>query len=123
MWIRYRKSLSFKVAAGIIAAILLTMTLVVSSGCNAGGARIKIAEISLGEVAVDGKPVVGMPSDKINLLLEVSAQEITINYGANGTVLTVAPSGATVEITAGGIRIKDVSPEQIKVEWVISQKD
>ena len=72
---------------------------------------------------MDGKPVAGLPSEKINLLLEVSARKVTVKDGADGTILTLNPSGATVEIKASGILIKGVKTEQVKVEWAVSEQD
>lgn len=112
--------MSVKRTVGIILFALLTVTLAFNTGCNAGGANIRLEGLSLGTVTMDGKPVEGLPSEKIDLLLEVSAQEIAIKYGADGTILTLNPSGATVEITADGISIHGITPGQAKVEWVVS---
>lgn len=108
---------------GIIVFILLVMTLAFNSGCNIGGANIRLEGMSLGTVTMDGKPVQGLPSEKIDLLLQVSAREVIVNYSADGTILTLNPLGATVEITASGISIEGVKPEQVKVEWAISKQD
>jgi len=108
---------------GIILFALLTVTLVFSTGCGVGGTNIRLQGVSLGTVTMDGRPIQGLPSEKIDLLLEVSAREITIEYSADGTILTLSPSGATVEIKAGGISINGIKPEQVKVEWAVSKQD
>ena len=108
---------------GIIGIILLTIILALNTGCSAGGANIRLHGMSLGTVTMDGKPVEGLPSEKIDLLLEVSVKEITVDYSANGTILTLSPSGATLEITANGIIINGIKAEQIKVEWVTSKQE
>jgi len=108
---------------GIIASTLLAVTLAFSSGCNVGSTNIRLHEVSLGVVTMDGKPVEGLPSEKIDLLLEVSAKEIMVDYSTNGTILTLNPSGATIEIKDSGILINGIKPEQIKVEWAVSKQD
>ncbi|MBI4188854.1 MAG: hypothetical protein HY529_06575 [Chloroflexi bacterium] len=108
---------------GILASILLVVILALTSGCNVGGATIKLKGMSLGTIAMDGKPIEGLPSNKVDLLLNVGANEITVTHTADGPVLTLSPSGGTVEIKPGGIFLKGIKPEQVKVEWVITPKE
>jgi len=108
---------------GIIGIILLTMILAFNTGCSTSGANIRLHGVSLGTVTMDGKPVEGLPSEKIDLLLEVSVKEITVDYSANGAILTLSPSGATLEISPSGIIINGMKPEQIRVEWAVSKQD
>lgn len=116
--------MSMKRTIGIIVSVLLlAMILAFSVGCNVGGANIRLKGVSLGAVTMDGEPFQGLPSDKIDLLLEVSAREITIEYTANSTILTLSQSGATLEMTANGIIIKGIKPGQIKVEWAVGKQD
>lgn len=120
---KYSKSMSVKNTIGIIVTILLTVTLAFNTGCNVGGTNIRLEGVSLGVVTMDGKPVEGLPSDKIDLLLEVSAKEITVDYTTNGTILTLSPSGATLQISPSGIVINGIKPEQVKVKWAVSEQD
>ncbi len=115
--------MSIKRIIGIIVSILLAMTLAFSTGCGVGGTNIRLQGVSLGTVTMDGKPIQGLPSDKIDLLLEVSVQEITVKYSADGAILTLGPSGATLEIKASGILISGIKPEQVKVEWAVGKED
>ncbi len=115
--------MSMKRIIGILVSTLLAVTLVFSTGCGVGGTNIRLQGVSLGTVAMDGKLIQGLPSEKIDLLLEVSAQEITVNYSADGAILTFSPSGATLEITASGILISGIKPEQVKVEWAVTKQD
>ena len=107
----------------IIVSLALAMTLALNSGCNVGGANIRLEGISLGTITMNGKPVQGLPSDKIDLLLQVATKEITVKYDADGAVLISSQSGATVEIKAGSILISGIKSEQIKVEWAVSKQD
>ncbi len=108
---------------GIIVFMLLTTTVAFTIGCKGGGTDIRLEGVSLGTVMMEGKVVEGLPSEKVNLLLDVSTQEISIASGADGTVLTLSPSGATLEINSSGVSIRGLKPEQIKVEWVISPNE
>ena len=116
---RDSKRMSIK---GTIGIILLTMILAFT-GCNVGGANIRLKGVSLGAIVMNEKPVEGLPSEKIDLLLEVSAREITVEYSPDGAIVTLSPSGATLEIKASGILINGIKPEQIKVESAVSRQD
>ncbi len=117
------KDISLRGVIGIIVCISLAMTLALISGCNVGGANIRLEDMSLGTITRDGKAVEGLPSEKVDLLLEVSTQEISVACSADGTVLTLSPSGATLEIKANSISINGLKPEQIKIEWTVSGQD
>ena len=107
----------------IIPFVLLVIALAFNAGCSSlkGGVDISLEGLTLGAITMEGKPVTGLPSDKINLLLEVSAQKVTVAYSANGTILTLKPSGATIEIKANGVSIKGIKPDQVKVEWAVTK--
>ncbi len=107
----------------VLVLVSLAVMLAFISGCNVGGATIKLQGMSLGTVTMDGKPIQGLPSDKIDLLLQVAANQVTVKYGADKTTLTLSPSGATVEINASGIVINGLKPEQVKVEWASTGPD
>lgn len=108
---------------GILVSILLAMTLLFSAGCSVGTTKIRLKGVSLGTVAMDGKPVQGLPSQKIDCLLEVPAEEIIVTYSADGAILTLSPSGAMIEIKAGGISLNGIKSEQVKVEWAVSNQN
>jgi hypothetical protein len=97
---------------------------VAASGCgssnlsNVGGADLRLEGLTLGTVSMEGKPVEGIPSTAVNLLLDVSARTIVVTSTEDGGVLlTAEPSEATVEISKDGVSIKGIDSEDIKVEW------
>ena len=108
---------------GVIVFILLIRTVAFTTGCSFGGTNIRLEDVSLGTVTMEGRPIEGLPSDKVNLLLNVSAQEIKVAPTASGSILTLSPSGATIEINSDVVSIMGLGPEQIKVEWVVSPQD
>jgi len=105
----------------LLASLLISTVLIFGAGCKGNekdtGADIRIEDVSLGGIGIEGRPISGLPSDKITLLLDVSADEIKVGYNDNGVKPTVDPSGATIEIKEGGISIKGVEPEQLRIEW------
>lgn len=109
----------------LLTSVLLFPVLAFGISCKENekdmGADIRIEEVSLGGVGIEGRPITGLPSDEISLLLDVSAKEIKVRYDEDGVTLTVNPSGATIKIKDGGISIKGVKPEQLKVEWGASE--
>ena len=108
---------------GVIVFILLIRTVAFTTGCSFGGTNIRLEDVSLGTVTMEGRPIEGLPSDKVNLLLNISAQEIKVAPTASGSILTLSPSGATIEINSDVVSIMGLGPEQIKIEWVVSKQD
>ena len=93
------------------------------TGCGVVGADIRLENLNLGALDMDGKPLSGLPSDKINISLDVAAQTIKVHTTANGTVLTVMPSGATVTVSGDTVSFKGLKPEQVKIEWAVKPAD
>src|SRR3972149_8176184 len=94
----------------VLLITLLAMVLVFASGCGVVGADVRLEGLNLGAVSMEGKPLTGLPSDKINLVLNVAAQTIKVRTSANGTVLTVVPSGATITINGDSVSFKGLKP-------------
>ena len=103
----------------VLLVISLAMTLILFNGCSAIGADLRLEKLDLGAVAMEGKPLNGLPSDKINLVLDVAAQTIKVHTSANGTVLTIVPSGATITIDGDKVSFAGLKPDQVKVEWAV----
>jgi hypothetical protein len=120
---KYGKTVIIKATIGVVIALLLIITLALNIGCNVGSTNIRLEGIITGPMMIDGKPIQGLPSEEIDLLLKVAAKEITVKYNDEGAILTLSPSGATIEIKDGGILINGIKPEQIKVEWAVSKQD
>lgn len=101
----------------VTVVMLMAFILTFTSGCGMVGANVRLEGLSLGTVAMDGKPLNGLPSDKINLELDVSAQTVKVQTNADGTVITLVPSGGTVVIKGDSISFSGLKPDQVKVEW------
>ncbi len=98
-------------------AALLTLGLIASLSCGATGADVYLEGVTIGSVSVEGKPVSGLPSQKVNLLLNVNANKITISTTGEETTIKLSPSGATIVSGPNGINFSGVKPEQVEIKW------
>ena len=93
--------------------------LVMTAGCSSslssvGGADLRLEGLTLGTVTMEGKPVEGIPSNAVNLLLDVSARTVVVSSTEDGGILlTAEPSEATVEITKDGISINGLDAKKL----------
>ena len=113
-------------AAKVAVLVLLIFGLIACLGCGTarGGADIYIEGISIGSVSMEGKPVTGLPSQKVNLVLNVNANKITISESDGETTIKCSPSGATIIISEpDGTTFTDVDPEDIEMKWQASEDD
>ena len=97
---------------------LLTLGLFANLSCGSTGcADVYLEGITIGSVSVEGKPVTGLPSQKVNLLLNVNANRITISTTGEETTIKLSPSGATIVTGPDGISFTGVKPEQVEIKW------
>jgi hypothetical protein len=111
-----KKNLVIKIAL----LLLLISGLVASLGCGdvvRGGAKVVLEGVSVGSMSLEGKPLQGLPSQKVNIVLNVSANEVRVKTDNNETVITLKPSGATVVIGPAGASFTGIEPDQVDIEW------
>ncbi len=97
---------------------LFTLGLIANLSCGSTGcADVYLEGITIGSVSVEGKPVTGLPSQKVNLLLNVNANRITISTVGEETTIKLSPSGATIVTGPNGISFTGVKPEQVEIKW------
>jgi hypothetical protein len=110
-------------AAKVALLVLLVVGLAVNLGCTAaGGADIYIEGVSIGSVSIEGKPVTGLPSQKVNLVLKVGANKVTISEAGGATTIKCSPSGATVVSGPDGISFTGVDSSQIEMQWQTTEQ-
>ena len=114
--------MKIKRTISIVLFLLLAVALISLNGCGTVGANIRLEGLSLGAVTLDGKPLNGLPSDKINLQLDVAAQTVKVSFTPNGTVLTLVPSDATITVQGNSVSFKGLKPDQIKMEWAVESE-
>ena len=100
---------------GLLTILFAGMLLL--SSCGVVGSDIRLEGLNLGAVDMEGKTISGLPSDKINLELAVSAQTVKVQTGTDETVITVLPSGGSIHIKGDSVTLKGLKPDQVKVEW------
>jgi hypothetical protein len=98
-------------------AALFTLGLISNLGCNATGADVYLEGVTIGSISVEGKEVSGLPSQKVNLFLNVNASKITISTSGEETTIELSPSGATIVSGPDGITFSGVEPEQVEIKW------
>jgi len=105
-------------ALEVAVVVLLIAALAFGTGCGVGGnAKIRLQGMSLGTVTMDGRPVEGLPSQSVDITLDVSSSEIRVVNSDGTTTLNLNQEGATVEITPNGVVLKGFKPDQVRVEW------
>ena len=106
-------------AAKIALLVLLIAGLTANLGCDTvrGGAEICLEGVSTGALSMKGKPIAGLPSEKVDVVLKVSANRVNISTTDGETIIDLSPSGASIVIRPDGISITGVEPDQIEMEW------
>lgn len=107
------------VTTKIFLLTLLIAGLCVIPGCDSvrGGAQVSLEGLTVGELTMDGKPVQGLPTGSIDIILKVSANQVNIRSTVDGAVITLSPSGATIISGPDGMSITGVEPDQIEMKW------
>ena len=117
-----KKNLGIKIAL----LLLLISGLIASLGCGdvvRGGAKVVLEGVSVGSMALEGKPLQGLPSQKVNIVLKVSANEVRVKYANNETIITLKPSGATVVIGSAGASFTGIESDQVEIEWQTEESE
>ena len=120
-----------------ISLLLLVVCLVISTGCDTtggssagkwlegigsdGGAEIWLEGVSTGTLSMKDKPIAGLPSGKVNLVLKVSAKKVNISTTGGVTTIKLSPSDGTIVIGPDGVSVTGVEPDQIEMKWQASE--
>ncbi|HAV10036.1 MAG TPA: hypothetical protein DCX22_00205 [Dehalococcoidia bacterium] len=109
------KSMYFR----FICLFSILIGLIAVFGCDAarGGATVYLEGVNMGAVSMEGKPLTGLPSSKVNVVLKVSANQVRISQANGKTTIKLLPSGATVVTSAEGISFTGVKTEQVEMQW------
>jgi hypothetical protein len=109
------------IASKITFLALLILGLVTSMGCDdatvRGGATVVLENISIGSLSVEGKPLSGLPSQNVNVVLNVATSEVRVNSSGGKTTMKLNPSGATVVIAPEGTTFTGVKSDQVQIQW------
>lgn len=106
-------------AAKVVFLVLLFASLAaVNLSCgSAGCADVYLEGVTIGSVTVEGKPVTGLPAQKVDILLNINAGKINISTSGSDTIIKLSPSGTTIVSGPNGISFTGVKPEQVEFKW------
>ena len=110
-------------AIRVMLLILLVAGLTAAIGCDSarGGAKICLEGISVGSLSAEGKPIQGLPSGKMDIVLKVSANKVSVSTTDSTTIIKLSPSEATITIGPEGISIAGVESDQMEMKWQTAQ--
>lgn len=106
-------------AVRIVTLVLLFASLaIINLSCDtAGCADVYLEGVTIGSVTVEGKPVTGLPTQKVDILLNINAGKINISTSGPETIIKLSPSGTTIVSGPNGISFTGVKPEQVEFKW------
>jgi hypothetical protein len=109
---RFSKATNILIAAGLMAV------LAVATGCDSyGGADVYLENVSIGDVSMEGKPVTGLPTQKIDIVLKTNASKVLVSQSGGNTIIKLQPSGAVITSGSNGISFTGVDSSQVEMKW------
>ena len=110
-------------ATKVILPLFLIAVLTTTAGCDSvrGGAQIYLEDVSMGALSMEGKPIQGLPTGKMDIVLKVSANKVNISTTESGAIIKLSPSGATIIAGPDGMSITGVDPDKIEMKWKTAQ--
>jgi hypothetical protein len=100
----------------LLAALLVLMVAII--GCDSvGGADVYLENISIGSISTEGKPVTGLPTQKVNIVLKTGANQIMVSQSGGKTTIRLQPSGAVITSSNDGLAFTGVKPDQVEIKW------
>jgi hypothetical protein len=94
-----------------------TLGLFANLSCTTSGANVYLEGVTIGSVTVEGKPVTGLPSQTVNIVLKVNATQVNISSAGGQTTIKLSPSNATIVTGPNGTSFTGVKPEQVQIQW------
>ncbi|MCX5996397.1 MAG: hypothetical protein NTV42_02020 [Chloroflexi bacterium] len=72
--------MSYKPTTAITLTAALCLSLLAVAACDSNsGADVYLEGVSLGSVSVEGKPVTGLPTQNVNIVLKTGASKIMVS--------------------------------------------
>lgn len=110
--------MKFMPIAKLIFMAALFSLLMAGAGCGSyGGADVYLENISIGSVSVEGKPVTGLPTQKVNIVLKTGANQIMVSQSGGKTIIKLQPSNAVITSSSDGLSFTGVQPDQVEIKW------
>lgn len=99
------------------AAVFLALIPVSLSCSSSSGADIYLEGVSIGSVSAEGKPVTGLPTQNVNIVLKANANKILISQSGGKTTIKLQPSGAVITSGPDGISFTGIESDQVEIKW------
>ena len=110
--------MNYQRAAAIALTAALSLSLPAVAGCSSyGGADVYLQGVSIGSVSVEGKPVTGLPTQNVNIVLKTGASKIMVSQSGGKTTIKLQPSNAVITSGPDGLSFTGVEPEQVEIQW------
>ena len=100
----------------LTAALSLSLLAVTACG-NYGGADVYLEGVNIGSVSSGGKPVTGLPTENVSIILKTNASKVMVSQSGGKTTIKLQPSGAVITSGADGVSFTGVAPEQVEFQW------
>ena len=110
--------MNFKPATIVALSAALGLSLLAGAACASyGGADVYLQGVSIGSVSVEGKPVTGLPTQNVNIVLKTNASKIMVSQSGGKTTIKLDPSGAVITSGTDGISFTGVASDQVEIQW------
>jgi hypothetical protein len=116
--IKEEKQMNYKRATLATLSMALFLSLLAGAACgNYGGADVYLEGVNIGSVSQEGKPVTGLPTQNVNIVLKTNASKVMVSQSGGKTTIKLQPSGAVITSGADGISFTGVEPDQVEIKW------
>jgi len=110
--------MNYKPATMVALTAALGLSLLAGSACgNYGGADVYLEGVSIGSVSVEGKPVTGLPTQNVNIVLKTNASKVMVSQSGGKTTIKLQPSNAVITSGPDGLSFTGVEPAQVEIKW------
>jgi hypothetical protein len=110
--------MNYKQATLAALTAALCLSLLAGTACSDyGGADVYLEGVSIGSVSLEGKPVTGLPTQNVNIVLKTGASKVMVSQSGGKTIIKLQPSGAVITSGTDGISFTGVEPEQVEIKW------
>lgn len=110
--------MNYKPTTVIALTAAFCLSLLAGSACgNYGGADVYLEGVNIGSVSVDGKPVTGLPTQNVNIVLKTNASKVIVSQSGGKTTIKLQPSNAVITSGPDGLSFTGVEPEQVDFQW------
>lgn len=104
--------------AAFVALTSAILLLPAGAACgNYGGADVYLEGVSIGSVSVEGKPVTGLPTQKVNIVLKTNSNKVMVSQSGGKTIIKLQPSSAVITSGPDGISFTGVESDQVDIQW------